>query len=133
MQQVLDNAEYTLRNALKQLPSGQFSAQMDDGTQFKVALNVDAERGSALVDFTGTYYRPDQPQHPGNFNAPSSVVMAAVLYSFRVLVARPMPLNAGFFRPLTGPYSAGLQSLRRNTRRRWCRAMWKPRNIWSMS
>ncbi|QQD23486.1 5-oxoprolinase [Venatoribacter cucullus] len=101
MQQVLDNAEYTLRNALKQLPSGQFFAQMDDGTQFKVRIDVDAERGSALVDFTGTHYRPDQPQHPGNFNAPSSVVMAAVLYSFRVLVARPMPLNAGFFRPLT--------------------------------
>ena len=100
MQQVLDNAEYTLRSALRQLPSGQFSAQMDDGTQFQVHIEVDADNGNALVDFTGTHYRPDQPQHPGNFNAPSSVVMAAVLYSFRVLVARPMPLNAGFFRPL---------------------------------
>lgn len=39
--------------------------------------------------------------HPGNFNAPESVVKAAVLYSFRVLVDKSIPLNAGFFRPLT--------------------------------
>ncbi|WP_369857077.1 hydantoinase B/oxoprolinase family protein [Candidatus Thalassolituus haligoni] len=98
---VLDNAEDTLRTCLAQLPSGQFDQLMDDGTRFAVRIEVDQQTCSALIDFTGTGYRPDQAMHPGNFNAPTSVVRAAVLYVFRVLVARPIPLNAGLFRALT--------------------------------
>ncbi|MDP2608201.1 MULTISPECIES: hydantoinase B/oxoprolinase family protein [unclassified Oceanobacter] len=101
MGHVLDNAEDTLRACLAQLPSGQFEQQMDDGTRFAVTIKVDQQARSALIDFTGTGYRPDQAMHPGNFNAPTSVVRAAVLYVFRVLVARPIPLNAGLFRALT--------------------------------
>jgi len=97
---VMDNAEETLRACLTGLPSGKAQAQMDVGTQFCVQIDVDQQAGSARVDFTGTQYSAAQKQHPGNFNAPASVVMAAVLYCFRVLVARPMPLNAGFFRAL---------------------------------
>lgn len=100
MQHVMDNAEQTLRDCLRALPSGEFSAVMDDGTQFRVRVDVDQQQGCARVDFSGTGYRPQQLQHPGNFNAPTSVVMAAVLYCFRALVAKPMPLNAGFFRAL---------------------------------
>jgi 5-oxoprolinase (ATP-hydrolysing) len=101
MQHVMDNAEQTLRECLADLPSGEFSAQMDDGTCFNVRIEVDRQQRHATVDFSGTQYRAEQKQHPGNFNAPTSVVMAAVLYSFRALVAKPMPLNAGFFRALT--------------------------------
>ncbi|MEK9712650.1 MAG: hydantoinase B/oxoprolinase family protein [Thalassolituus sp.] len=97
---VQDNAEQTLRDCLADLPSGDFSYAMDDGSQFAVKISVDQTSRSAVVDFSGTGYRPDQPMHPGNFNAPTSVVRAAVLYSFRVLVDKPMPLNAGFFRAL---------------------------------
>ena len=100
MQHVMDNAEETLRACLAELPSGKAQAVMDDGTQFSVQINVDQQTRSALVDFSGTQYRANQKQHPGNFNAPTSVVMAAVLYCFRALVSRPMPLNAGFFRAL---------------------------------
>lgn len=100
MQAVQDNAEQTLRSCLAGLPSGQFAYDMDDGTHFEVRIDVDQTQGRALIDFSGTGYRADQLQHPGNFNAPSSVVKAAVLYSFRVLVNKPMPLNAGFFRAL---------------------------------
>ena len=100
MQHVMDNAEETLRQCLAGLPSGTWQSQMDDGTTFKVAVQVDQQARSAVVDFSGTEYRAEQKQHPGNFNAPSSVVMAAVLYSFRALVNKPMPLNAGFFRAL---------------------------------
>lgn len=97
---VQDNAEQTLRDCLADLPSGKFRYDMDDGSVFKVAITVDQENKKAIVDFKGTGYRKDQPMHPGNFNAPTSVVRAAVLYSFRVLVNKPMPLNAGFFRAL---------------------------------
>jgi 5-oxoprolinase (ATP-hydrolysing) len=48
-----------------------------------------------VIDFTGT-----SPQLDSNFNAPSSVAMAAVLYVFRTLVADEIPLNDGCLRPL---------------------------------
>lgn len=98
MQYVMDNAEETLRRCLVELPDSDYDAVMDDGTYFKVSIRVDQQTQSATVDFSGTGYRPQQKQHPGNFNAPTSVVMAAVLYCFRVLVDKPMPLNGGFFR-----------------------------------
>jgi len=100
MAHVQDNAEQTLRDCLAQLPSGEFSYEMDDGTRMQVAIRVDQAARVADVDFTGTGYRRSQRMHPGNFNAPTSVVRAAVLYCFRVLVDKPMPLNAGFFRAL---------------------------------
>jgi len=100
-QYVQDNAEYTLRQCLATLADGEFSYAMDDGTQFNVKIRVNQAEQSAEIDFSGTGYRADQPMHPGNFNAPTSVVHAAVLYSFRALVDKPMPLNAGFFKPLT--------------------------------
>ncbi|MAQ99005.1 MAG: 5-oxoprolinase [Oceanospirillaceae bacterium] len=101
MAYVQDNAEQTLRACLATLPEGQVSSEMDDGSRFCLSLSRDPDTGNAVLDFSGTGYRPDQPMHPGNFNAPESVVKAAVLYAFRVLVQKPMPLNAGFFRALT--------------------------------
>ena len=56
---------------------------------------MDRAARSAVLDFTGT-----SPQQPGNFNAPRSVVMAAVLYVFRTLVADDIPLNSGCLEPL---------------------------------
>jgi 5-oxoprolinase (ATP-hydrolysing) len=56
---------------------------------------VDAEARTAEIDFTGT-----SAQQPGNANAPSSVVMAAVLYVFRTLVDDEIPLNSGCLEPL---------------------------------
>ncbi|MCY0964472.1 hydantoinase B/oxoprolinase family protein [Parathalassolituus penaei] len=104
MQQVQANAEQSLRDCLQQLPSGSFRYDMDDGTRFCVRIDVDQHNRKALIDFTGTgwFGNPERghTMHPGNFNAPTSVVKAAVLYSFRVLVARAVPLNAGFLRAL---------------------------------
>jgi 5-oxoprolinase (ATP-hydrolysing) len=50
---------------------------------------------AATIDFTGT-----SRQLPNNFNAPSAVCMAAVLYVFRTLVDDEIPLNAGCLKPL---------------------------------
>jgi 5-oxoprolinase (ATP-hydrolysing) len=60
-----------------------------------VAITVDRVRREAVVDFTGT-----SPQQPTNFNAPSAVCKAAVLYVFRTLVDDEIPMNAGCLRPL---------------------------------
>jgi 5-oxoprolinase (ATP-hydrolysing) len=69
---------------------------MDSGAVINVKITVDHESHSATVDFTGT-----SPQLATNFNAPSSVAMAAVLYVFRTLVDDDIPLNDGCLRPIS--------------------------------
>ena len=48
------------------------------------------------IDFQGT-----SGQRPSNFNAPTAVCKAAVLYVFRTLVDDDIPLNAGCLKPLS--------------------------------
>ena len=95
MQHVQDNAEESVRHVLGQLSDGQFCYAMDDGHQVFVKITLAADRRSATIDFTGT-----SDVHPGNYNAPKSVAIAAVLYVFRCLVNDSIPLNAGCLKPL---------------------------------
>src|SRR5258708_26485207 len=68
---------------------------MDNGALIKVKISIGADRRSATLDFTGT-----SAQLESNFNAPSAVTYAAVLYVFRTLVDDDIPLNAGCLKPL---------------------------------
>jgi 5-oxoprolinase (ATP-hydrolysing) len=68
---------------------------MDCGSQISVAISVDQKNRTAVVDFSGT-----SGQHPGNFNAPTAVVKAAVLYTFRCLAGDNIPLNEGCLKPV---------------------------------
>ncbi len=96
MGHVQDDAAEALREALRALGprTSTFEDWLDDGARVRVTLTV-SEDGRAKVDFTGT-----DPRLPGNLNAPRAVVRACVLYVFRTLVARPIPLNEGCFAPL---------------------------------
>lgn len=102
MGHLLDYAEGAARNVLRELSDGTHKVEFDDGAVIEVALQVEHETGSATIDFSGT-----SAQHPGNFNAPSSVVRAACLYAIRCLTDIPVPLNDGFLRPLTLRIPAG--------------------------
>nr|WP_315239385.1 hydantoinase B/oxoprolinase family protein [uncultured Albidiferax sp.] len=95
MGHVQDNAEESVRRVIAQLKDGQFTLPLDNGAQIQVAIRVDAANRSAEVDFTGT-----SPQQSNNFNAPTAVCMAAVLYVFRTLVDDDIPLNAGCLKPI---------------------------------
>ncbi|MFE6979114.1 hydantoinase B/oxoprolinase family protein [Streptomyces sp. NPDC057682] len=95
MGHVQDNAEESVRRILAGLHDGHCRYETDNGAVIEVTLTVDREARSAVVDFTGT-----SPQQPGNFNAPRSVVTAAVLYVFRTLVDDDIPLNSGCLTPL---------------------------------
>jgi 5-oxoprolinase (ATP-hydrolysing) len=95
MRHVQDNAEESVRRVIDSLDDGSYSYRMDSGDLIKVKIAVDRADRSATIDFTGT-----SPQLATNFNAPSSVVTAAVLYVFRTLVADDIPLNDGCLRPL---------------------------------
>ncbi|MFI0215991.1 hydantoinase B/oxoprolinase family protein [Streptomyces lydicus] len=95
MGHVQDNAEESVRRILAGLSDGSCRYETDSGAEIHVALTVDRAARSAVLDFAGT-----SPQTPGNANAPSSVVMAAVLYVFRTLVGEDIPLNSGCLKPL---------------------------------
>ena len=95
MQHVQDNAEESVRRILDVISDSSFTYKMDDGYQVSVAISVDKKKRSATIDFTGTSH-----QHPSNFNAPSAICHAAVLYVFRCLVDDNIPLNAGCLKPL---------------------------------
>lgn len=95
MGHVQANAEESVRRIVARLSDGSYTYETDGGAVIRVAVTVDRERRGAVLDFTGT-----SPQQPGNFNAPRSVVMAAVLYVFRTLVDDDIPLNSGCLKPL---------------------------------
>ena len=95
MGHVQDNAEESVRRVITRLKDSQFTLPLDNGAQIQVAIRVDANNRSAEIDFTGT-----SPQQTNNFNAPTAVCMAAVLYVFRTLVDDDIPLNAGCLKPL---------------------------------
>jgi 5-oxoprolinase (ATP-hydrolysing) len=96
MQHVQDNAEECVRRVIGKLNDGAFAYEMDNGAVIRVRVAVGRDRRSATIDFTGT-----SAELASNFNAPSAVVYAAVLYVFRMLVDSDIPLNAGCLKPLT--------------------------------
>jgi 5-oxoprolinase (ATP-hydrolysing) len=96
MAHVQENAAESVRRVITALHDGRYDYELDNGAQVKVTVTVDAGNRAAKIDFTGT-----SPQLSDNFNAPSSVAMAAVLYVFRTLVDDDIPLNSGCLQPLT--------------------------------
>jgi 5-oxoprolinase (ATP-hydrolysing) len=95
MRHVQDNAAMSVRNAIGHLQPGEFRYEMDNGQVIAVRIDIDQNSRNARVDFTGT-----SAQDPHNFNAPRAVCLAAVLYVFRTLIDRPIPLNEGCLEPL---------------------------------
>ncbi len=95
MGHVKDNAEESVRRVIDALTDSEFVGEMDDGHHVNVTIRVNQERRSATIDFTGT-----SGTHPGNYNAPSAIAHAAVLYVFRCMVDDDIPLNAGCMEPL---------------------------------
>ena len=87
---VRSNAAERVRQVIDRLASGCFVQKMDSGAEIHVRIDVDANARRATIDFHGT-----SRQVPDNFNAPSSIVQAAVLYVFRTLVKEDIPLNDG--------------------------------------
>jgi 5-oxoprolinase (ATP-hydrolysing) len=102
MAHVMHNGEESIRCAIEGLQDGSFDYVMDDGAPLRVVVRVDRPRRAATIDFTGT-----GGQHAGNFNAPPAVVRAVVLYAFRCLVERDIPLNDGCLRPISIVLPAG--------------------------
>ncbi len=95
MRHVQHNAAEAVRRVITALQDGGFRYELDNGASINVNVTVHHDTRTADIDFTGT-----SPQLSDNFNAPSSVAMAAVLYVFRTLVDDDIPLNSGCMQPL---------------------------------
>ncbi|MDE0647448.1 MAG: hydantoinase B/oxoprolinase family protein [Cyanobacteria bacterium MAG IRC4_bin_6] len=96
MGHVQANAEESVRQVICSLNSGRFSYELDNGAKIQVMVSVDHHQRSAVVDFTGS-----SPQLDDNFNAPTAISRAVVLYVFRTLVKANIPLNEGCLKPVT--------------------------------
>lgn len=95
MNHIQCNAAECVRRVIDSLEDGKFRYEMDDGAIVQVTISINKEERCALIDFTGT-----SPQLKTNFNAPVSVSKAAVLYVFRSLIDRDIPLNDGCLEPV---------------------------------
>ncbi|MEM7433501.1 MAG: hydantoinase B/oxoprolinase family protein [Myxococcota bacterium] len=96
MGHIQDNAAQLTARAIGELADGEYAFEdaLDDGTRIAVRITVAGD--SMGIDFTDT-----DDAVATNLNAPRAVSIAAVLYTLRVLVGRPIPLNSGCLRPVS--------------------------------
>ena len=101
MHSIQENAELSVRSLLKQVSKrheGQALTAidyMDDGSPIALKVSIDAEKGEAVFDFTGT-----GPEVYGNINAPEAVTYSAIIYCLRCLISEDIPLNQGCLKPV---------------------------------
>jgi 5-oxoprolinase (ATP-hydrolysing) len=88
MHHVRQNAATEVQSVISRLHAGSFIQEMDSGA--RISVRVEPAAGRVRIDFTGT-----SAQRPDNFNAPSSIVRAVILYVFRTLINADIPLNDG--------------------------------------
>ena len=92
---IQDSAEEAVRSVITTLEDASYEYEIDSGAVIKLKISIDKTSRSAVLNFMGT-----SKQQPTNFNAPGAITRAAVLYVFRCLVDKDIPLNAGCMKPL---------------------------------
>ncbi len=95
MLHVRNNAEEAVRRVIGRLRDGSFTCEMDGAERISVSIRINSGKREAVIDFSAS-----SEQSPGNFNAPSPVTRACVLYVFRTLAGDGIPMNSGCMKPL---------------------------------
>lgn len=102
LRQLNDYGERVARNALADLPQGQWTFEdfLDDdglgGGEVPIHVHLAVHKGTVTVDL-----RRCGTQVSGNLNCPLPVTAAAVHYVFRCLMPASTPACAGSMRPIT--------------------------------
>ena len=99
--EVISYAEKRTREAVRELPDGEYSAEdvmegdgiVDEDIQIKATVTV--EKGSMSIDFSGT-----AEAVRGNVNCPLPVTRSACYFALRVLLPKDILANAGTYAPL---------------------------------
>ncbi len=92
-----------LKEKIKSLPKNSYTAveRLDDGSVLRVRI---IRKGDRLkIDFSGS-----APTHSGNLNATRAIVQSVVLYSLRLLIDHPLPMNEGLMEPIELVLPTGL-------------------------
>ena len=89
------NAKECVEAVISKLKSGRHTLKLDHGGKITVSISVKKKSRRVKVDFTGT-----SGPLSSNFNAPTSITKACVLYVFRCLVNDSIPLNDGCLEPI---------------------------------
>ena len=95
MKQVKINAEKSIKAVLSKLNNGSYETLMDNGSKISLKITINKKQQKAVFDFTGSSY-----QTSNNFNAPKAVTKSAILYVFRTLENKKIPLNDGCLNPI---------------------------------
>ncbi|KNC23028.1 hypothetical protein FF38_12157 [Lucilia cuprina] len=105
MSYIQENAEIAVRDMLRQIAKDTLSRTgssileaeefMDDGSPIRLRVNIDADKGSAICDFTGS-----GTEVWGNCNAPRAITLSALIYCLRCMVGHDVPLNQGCLAPI---------------------------------
>ena len=101
MDQLMEYSERATRDAIRRIADGDYAAEdyLDDmlpgGEPVRIAVRVSVRGDNVTADFTGS-----APQQPGPLNAVLPVTRSAVAYCVRCLLADPVPVNDGGFRPV---------------------------------
>ena len=95
MQALRKYAASLLRQKIKSLKRNSSHAieRLDDGSVLRVKIT--RKRDHLKIDFTGS-----AGMHPGNLNATRAIVQSVVLYTLRLLVNQPLPMNEGLMEPI---------------------------------
>ncbi len=85
-----------IQNALKKFEGVSFNVKehLDDGWEINIKIAV--KNKHATLNFSETSQR-----HPKNFNATPAIVYSAVLYVFRLMTKKNIPLNEGILKAFT--------------------------------
>lgn len=95
MNHLKEYAENKMKDTLKKIPEGVYSANefLDDGSPLMV--NIKNKGSECEIDFTGS-----SEIHKGNLNANPAIVHSVVIYVLRLLLAENIPLNDGILKPV---------------------------------
>ena len=101
IEKILDHAEKLVRDEIRKMPKGRFSASdlLDgdeiDRRQIKIHATVEIKDEEIDIDFNGT-----DGQAKGGINVPYAVTCSAVYYTVKALIDPEIPANSGAWRPI---------------------------------
>jgi N-methylhydantoinase B len=102
MDQVMDQSERIVRNAIMNMADGSYSATdymesiLPNNGDVEIRVKITVEGHHITFDYTGTSPQVEKP-----VNAPLGVTVAGIYYTLISLIDPSIPINDGCFKPIT--------------------------------
>jgi N-methylhydantoinase B len=102
MNQVMDQSEKRVREAINKMPDGEYSATdymesiLPENGDIEIRVSVNVLEDSITFDYSGTSSQVEKP-----VNAPLGVTIAGIYFTLVSLIDPSIPINDGCFRPIS--------------------------------